>query len=174
MKKPLQKANPQSPVGMIIFISVLLLTLAACIYNFITNPAARFHLSGIFLILFAIITFGTIKQRKWVKKMLRERAGESICTFARSLPAKHHDTRIVRVVYETFSKSLEIPIRPEDTAETWELDPDDYENLVIEMAETLGKTLKNAQDNPFYDAAESVAGVINFLENQPPVSGFSR
>lgn len=134
------------------------------------EPASRLltcALAGIFI---GSILLGINHTKKWTNQMLMERAGESICTFARSLPARSHDTKIVRVVYESLHKTLSVPLRPHDELEeTLKMDPWDIEDFVVEMAESSGKSMDGWEANPLAGQVITVADLIRFLEMQPSV-----
>ncbi len=105
--------------------------------------------------------------RHW-KNLKRERAQDSICTFSRLLPAKHHDTWIVRAVYEGISKERGVSIRPSDRLEKdLGYGPDDLDEVIHEIAHRAAKNLASTDANPLYGKVITVRDLICFLEYQP-------
>jgi len=128
------------------------------------NPPVTWVLSGFTLLLAVGAYFG----HRWSKRMREERAHESICTFARALPARHHDTTVVRAVYEEFERTLRIPVRPsDDLAKDLRLHPDDRDDIALKVARRAGRSLAEPERNPLFDRVKTVADVISFLEHQP-------
>ena len=102
------------------------------------------------------------------RKVRTERSGDSICAFSRALPARGHDTWIVRAVYEELSRDRDVPVRPGDRLEQdlgflWE----DFEICLEEIARRAGRSLARCEDNPLYGCVYTVADVVAFLERQP-------
>jgi|GEM_PF-2261449 len=157
-------------IALWILVIVILGIMLGGIIGGLVNPSTRTTLSILLVGFAAVIIWGVVDQRKWTERMRAERAGESICTFARSLPARNHDTKIVRVVYEELYKVLSIPLRPQDECEeTLKMDPEDVEDLVVEMAESSGKSMDGWEANPLARQVITVADLIRFLEMQPSV-----
>jgi len=148
----------------IVILGIMLCSIIGGLMDPLTRPTTLILLAGFT----AFVIWSVTHQRKWTGRMLAEREGESICTFARSLPARNHDTKIVRVVYEQLHKVLSIPLRPQDELEeTLEMDPEDLEDLVVEMAKSSGKSMDEYEANPLAGHVITVADLIIFLEMQP-------
>lgn len=80
----------------------------------------------------------------------RERAGETICQFARFFHRSDVDPVIVRAVYESVQQQLwcpALPIRPsDDFVKTYGInDALDLENLATEVADLTCRNLKTAE-----------------------------
>jgi hypothetical protein len=100
--------------------------------------------------------------------MRNERKSESICTFARALFARKHDTWIVRSVYEELSEMCGLPIRPADHLERdLGFVPEDLEDCVEEVSRRAGRSLVATEKNPMFDRVTTVADLVAFLEHQP-------
>jgi hypothetical protein len=104
----------------------------------------------------------------------QQRAGEDICTFVRSFDCRKTDTWILRAVYEEMSKYCQvknrfIPIRPEDRwKEDLKIDAEDLGmDLLPDIADRSGRSLKNTNLNPYYSKVKTVQDLVNFLEHQP-------
>ena len=95
----------------------------------------------------------------------RTRDGESICHFARSFDFRKIDTWIIRAVYEAFSERY--PIRAEDSLlEDLLMDDEDLEFDVAAVADRVGRSLDDAERNPFV-RLETVRDLVMFLQHQP-------
>lgn len=120
-----------------------------------------------------VTVFGTlamISHRQW-KRLEKERAGDSICRFARTLPARDHDTWIVRAVYEGLSSDRGFGIRPLDRLEEDLLFlPEDFEELACDIAKRARRSMKPAEQNPLTNRVVTVLDLIQFLEGQPELA----
>lgn len=96
----------------------------------------------------------------------RERRGESICTFVRSLPFRSLDTWILRAVYEELSETG--PVRASDHFERdLEMFDDDLDLVCEAIAKRCGRSLQFAEKNPHIGNVKTVADLILFLHHQP-------
>jgi hypothetical protein len=125
---------------------------------------------GIAVVLFVVVTIIINRNyRRRMRALAAERSGESICQFVRSLPYRHLDTGVIRRVYETIQsrtviRGCRVPIRATDHCiETLKMDPEDFENLVVEIADHCGRSLDGYEQNPFYGRAETAGGLVQFL-----------
>jgi hypothetical protein len=90
--------------------------------------------------------FADRDRRSHLRQLTRERAGESLCTFARSFPRKERDPWILRAVHEELSSNLGIdgkmvPIRPSDRLnEDLRLDSEDLELWLSPSRSVLAAT----------------------------------
>ncbi|MBI5767979.1 MAG: hypothetical protein HZA93_09290 [Verrucomicrobia bacterium] len=106
--------------------------------------------------------------RRRLKHIREERIEESICSFARLLPARAHDTWVVRAVYEELFDFVRAPIRPSDTVERfWGIDGDDLDDMAFRIAERAGRSMDGADKNPFFGRVVTVADMVQFFEHQP-------
>ena len=98
------------------------------------------------------------------------RIGDGICTFARSFDRRTVDPWIVRSVYEEFFAYFNgrLPIcaayRIEDDLD---MDLEEIEFMIGDIAFRAGRTLKNAEANPLFDRIRTVGDLVLFLEHQP-------
>jgi hypothetical protein len=110
----------------------------------------------------------TIHARRYFERLKEERKEESICTFARSLPAREHDTWVVRAVFEELSSRVRVPIRPtDDLKKDLKIDPDDLDETAFEIARRAGRSMGDTKNNPMFDRVITVADIIVFFEHQP-------
>lgn len=127
------------------------------------NPPLRWALVGFSALVAVSAYFG----RRYFKRLEEERKEESICSFARALPAREHDTWVVRAVYEEVSRFVRVPIRPSDDLEKdLPMDPHDRDDLAFEIARRAGRSMEDTQKNPLFDRVKTVADIVAFFENQ--------
>ena len=127
-----------------------------------------------FVVLFVVVT--VIQNRNHRRRMLTlaaERSGESICQFVRSLPYRQLDTSVIRHVYhavqaEVAVPDVHVPIRVSDSCtDTLEIDPEDFDFLVADLADTCGRSLDGCEQNPLYGRVHTVGDLVQFLCTQP-------
>lgn len=120
---------------------------------------------------FVSMIFGVFQfiGRRQDVQQAEHRSGESICSFARSFDCCAIDTWIIRGVYEEFSWSY--PIRPEDSfREDLHIDDEDYEDSVVAIAERIGRSLEDMENNPMNGKIKTVRDLVLFLQYQPKVA----
>lgn len=148
------------------------LTLAGMVAIFtwllVTNAGARWTAGGLAI----VVILGSMAARRHYKRLVEERMEESICTFARSLPAREHDTWVVRAVYEELSRLVRVPLRPtDDLKKDLRIDPDDLAEVALEIARRAGRSMDETQKNPWFDRVVTVPDLVAFFENQKKVAG---
>ncbi len=103
------------------------------------------------------------------KRIADERAGESLCTFARSFDCRSIDTWIIRAVYEQVRPLVDFPLRKSDRFDR-ELDLDDaLEEIAEEVAQRTGRPLNNCESNPWYGKVNTLEDFVAFFSSQPQV-----
>jgi hypothetical protein len=117
---------------------------------------------------FALLAVLTIVHHIWLKRIREERKKESICTFARALPAKSHDTWVVRAVYQEIAEQAGAPIRPMDeVAKFWGIHGEDLDDVAVRIADRAGRSMDQAEKNPMRGRVVTIADMISFIEHQP-------
>jgi hypothetical protein len=128
------------------------------------SPPLRWVIVGSWTLLGAFMLF----RFRWLKRVREERKMESIGTFSRDLPARAHDTWVVRATYEEISSYIDAPIRPSDkVAKFWGIDGDDLDDAIVRIARRAGRSLADVEKNPLSGRVITVADVIAFVEHQP-------
>ncbi len=126
------------------------------------------------MIVYFVVT--SIRQDRKLRLLAAERQGDSICRFARSLDYRRLDTKVIRAVYEGLQEWLRsscpaFPVHPSDDIDRdYLMDPEDFEDLVCEIADRLGRSLEGYEWNPHHPKIHTVSGLIEFLCAQPKVS----
>ena len=127
----------------------------------------------------SILMFATIglafagmeaERRRKLRRMAADRAGESICTFARSFDCRSIDTRIIRVTHEELMAANGglCPIRTSDRlSEHFGIVLEDLDDLAGEIARRAGRSLDRWAENPLVGKVETAADLVHFLSNQP-------
>lgn len=157
------KAAPQNGPSMLSGI-VLTLFIGAAGWSAVVSLPFRW-VAGTSLVVCVLIA---AYDRARLKRLRHEHRADSICTFARALPARHHDTWVVRAVYEELSDSARAPLRPSDDLEKfWGVLDEDLDDAIIRIAQRAGRSVEDASGNPYRGKVTTVAGVIAFLEHQP-------
>ncbi|TXI90954.1 MAG: hypothetical protein E6Q34_08120 [Burkholderiaceae bacterium] len=102
------------------------------------------------------------------------RVDDSICEFAREFDCRKVDTWIIRAVYEQLQMRLRhlhpaFPVRADDRLkEDLFLDDDDLEmDLVHEIEERTGRSLKDFSANPCRGKVVTVSDLVLFFQAQP-------
>jgi hypothetical protein len=130
---------------------------------------------GLLRVLFAVFTLMDVINTRRLRRLARERLGDSICSFARSLDYRRLDTKVIRTVYEEMQDNLAhvcpaFPVRTsDDVARMYRIDPEEYEDMVVEIADRVGRSLDDYERNPYYRQTSTIAGLIEFLCAQPRV-----
>lgn len=124
--------------------------------------------------IWALVAIGEQRQKKRLLQRLQARSGESICQFARSIDCRRVDTWVVRAVYEElqryYSKKWAVPLRVTDRLEEdLQLESEDMDYVLVDMAQRAGRNLADTQHNPFYDKVSTVGDLVHFLNAQPRV-----
>lgn len=115
------------------------------------------------------------RERRRLAALAGSRRDESICSFIRALPIRELDTWVVRATFEQLQHHLSdlhetFPLRPSDRlVNDLRMDPDDLEDVVIEIAGRAGRSFDGCRTNPYFDKVETVGDLIAFLCAQPRV-----
>lgn len=107
-----------------------------------------------------------------VVRLRNKRQGESIGSFARSFNYRAIDTWVIRAVYEELEwyctyDDLTFPLRATDDLDELGIDPDDFEDIIEDIAFRTGRSLEGYDKNPFYMKLNTVKDLVLFFVNQP-------
>jgi len=157
---PLPQQGPISLRGWVIITALIAGLVCLATYSI----EWRIALGCIAVAIGVLLAFG---HRDSVRRS-RERATDSICTFARAIPARKHDTWVVRAVYEGIADDRGFPILPSDSLED-DLGflPEDIEDLIPMIATRAGRSMNGIESNPLCGEVRTVLDLILFLERQP-------
>ncbi len=116
-----------------------------------------------------------IRSHRYWRAIKQQRRAETICTFARALPARGRDTWIVRAVYEELSFDRGVSVRPADRLER-DLGflPEDISICLERAAARVGRSAIATEKNPLFGRVSTVADAVAFLEFQPTAESANR
>lgn len=122
--------------------------------------------------IWALVVIEERRQSKRLVQRVQARSGESICQFARAIDCRQVDTWVVRSVYEElqryYSAKWALPLRATDRLEEdLQLESEDLEHVLVDMAQRAGRNLSGTQTNPFYGKVTTVGDLVHFLNTQP-------
>lgn len=147
------------------------LSAVACsgFYVLWTHPIASVFAIGLFL---SVCAYEHIKTKVHFNGLMNQRAGESLCTFARAQDLTDIDTLIVRAVYEELQLEIvsqkDFPLRWSDNLYSdLRLQGDDIEDLIERVAQRTGRCIKHTALNPLFGNIHTVSDLIAFLNHQP-------
>ncbi len=125
-------------------------------------------------VFFAMEFWDRRNRRRHFSLLLRERQNDSICSFSRHFEFRKVDTWVIRAVFEQLqnymnSENENFPIRPtDDVFIDLKIDDEDFEfDLVEEIAQRTGRSLEDAESNPYYGKANIVENLVYFFNEQP-------
>ena len=128
------------------------------------------------LVMGVMIVIEQRNRRERLTNLYQERKELSICEFARSFDYRVIDTWVIRAVYETIQDYVSmpeilIPIKAgDDLTDTLEIDDEDLDmDLLEEMLQRTGRSMKDTPSNPYYGKVETVADLVYFINAQPLV-----
>jgi hypothetical protein len=152
---------------------VLAAVVAAILSVFVAHPISTGAGIGA-LTLITIIAERTRTMR--LRGISKDREGEDIGSFARSFNRRDGaqlDPWAIRAVWNalvpyTGSKERRVPLRPTDRfEEDLGIDPDDIEDLVIQLVEQCERVPGNWTANAFYASVTTVGDLVRFISAQP-------
>jgi hypothetical protein len=118
------------------------------------------------VLFFAVLT---LLRRRRDRRMAAERAGESICTFARALDRRAVDPWVIRAVYDALGAYADFPIRASDSLDTiLGVYGDELDEVARDIAERTGRTLDGAERNPV--RVRTAGDLVRFFSHQPRVA----
>lgn len=149
-----------------LFLSLLLAGLLFLLWRY---PYVTLYIYGLFIVAFS---FESFRYARFLRHLAADRAGDNICTFARSFDFRRTDRRILRAVYEELSRLVggehPLPIRADDRwSEDLRIDPEDFDDLGEDIAHRTGRSLENMEKNPYYRDLKTVRDLVNFFSHQP-------
>jgi hypothetical protein len=130
---------------------------------------------GFFLVIAGLIlaAAGIFYIRDWFRfrRLAKERAGESICQFARSFKRREVEPSVIRACWNGFQKVATVknfPVRTSDSiAWLYGIENDELDEFFEDLAAQTGRSIKNTEVNPFHSKVESVGDFVLFLNAQP-------
>jgi hypothetical protein len=149
---------------------ILALVVVGIGYYIWEHPKSLYIISAIAV----VICVETLRERRRRRRLALSRSGESICSFVNSFDCRHTDTWILRAVYEELGRYLAveghpIPIRADDQCFEGglKIDREDLDDLGVDAAARSGRSMDDADRNPYYGKVRTVRDLVGFLEHQP-------
>jgi len=111
------------------------------------------------------------------KRLVRKRAGLSICQFARSFDCRHVDTRIIRAVYEALQGWTSFGIKQfpimavDDLNKVYGLKDEDLDDFAENLAQAAKRGWTDLERNPLYGKVTTAKDLVLFLNFQPKQTG---
>lgn len=163
---PKYKEKPTTPFGWLVLV-LLVCLLLWLVWSF---P----YLLLLVPVFILIDAWDKKKRNEHFAKLLEDRENDSICTFSRHFEFREIDTWVIRAVYEQLQSYLNsekehFPVRAtDDVFGDLMIDDEDFEyDIVEEIAQRTGRTLDNAESNPYYGKANIVENLVFFFNEQP-------
>ena len=146
-----------------VFLSIFGGALAYCVLALILHSVWTALGFGLFVAAIAVSSAVTIRK---IKRLRESRQGDSICTFARSLPIRDLDTWVVRATYEELaiymgSEKEPFPVHASDRLkEDLDIDGEELWEIVVAIAKRSGRTLDDVDKNPICPKMKTVEDLI--------------
>ncbi|GGC03294.1 hypothetical protein GCM10011352_31890 [Marinobacterium zhoushanense] len=109
-----------------------------------------------------------------MKNLAIDRGEANICEYARSFDFRNVDTKIMREVWNELQNFLgqyngkPFPLKANDLFDkTYNMDPDDLDDIYWSVADRLGIDTENPETNPYFNKVTSVKNLVLFLHHQP-------
>jgi hypothetical protein len=116
--------------------------------------------------LLLLLGYGIVASRIHAARLRRERAGLSICEFARSFPRRDVDTWVIRAVWR--SLAFDYPLRADDRLlDDLGMDDIDSDFAWERVADDCGRSLEHPEQNPYYSKVVTLRDLVLFLNAQP-------
>jgi hypothetical protein len=128
---------------------------------------------GLMFGLWFLVERGRLRAR--LRRLAETREGDALEGFVKSLPIRELDTWVVRAVFEQVRNYLTehpgFPLRASDQlVKDLRIDPDDLEDLAIEIAQRSGRVLDHCERNPYYNKVTTVEDIVRFFCAQPKIA----
>lgn len=113
------------------------------------------------------------REKRRLEGICSTRDEESICTFAQSFSTRHVDTRVIRAAHQEIQQLMKsyisaFPVRASDSLlDDLNIDSDDIEDLLVDIATRSGHSLDETEKNPFYGKINTVRDLVLFVNAQP-------
>lgn len=155
----------------VLFLGAIMFALGYFVYS--TSILLRCITAFSILALYLYTAVTTRREKRRFGAMNRSRDGESICNFARSFDIRQTDTWVIRAAHQELQQLLksympDFPVRASDSLlDDLHIDPDDIEDLLVDIAVRSGYSMDESGSNPFYGKLNTVSDLVLFINAQP-------
>lgn len=155
----------RGPLASLIFAALAVAFVAGLVFS----ASFRYAVAGLVAMCFLVSALATRRMRA----LAAQRAGESICTFARAFDRRAVDPWVIRATYEElalwthFGGGL-LPLRASDRFDKeLGIDGEDVDEMALDIARRTGRSLDGAERNPLYGRVVTVGDLVRFVSWQP-------
>jgi hypothetical protein len=167
---PKYKPEPPSPL---VWLSIAALA-SGLLYATVSTP----YMMALFLLFlyaaFIIARRAGRRDEATLRRLAKEREGESICEFARDFDTRAVDSWIVRAVYEEIQGQLKhihpaFPVRVSDRLkQDLHLDDDDLDmDIAMQVQQRTSRSLEQIKENPLLGKVKTARDLVQFFQEQP-------
>ena len=155
----------RSPVASMILAALAVAFVAGLVFS----ASFRYAVAGLVAMCFLASALATRRMRA----LAAQRAGESICTFARAFDRRTVDPWVIRATYEevapwTNFRGGMLPLRASDRFDKeLGINGEDVDEMVWDIARRTGRSLDGAERNPLYGRVVTVGDLVRFVSWQP-------
>jgi hypothetical protein len=133
------------------------------------------HVGAAVLALLVLYILGARRSREKMAALAAARpSGNGICGFARSFNLRETDSWVVRAVYEELQGYLHgtklTVCADDDLTEGLDIDPEDLEESLVDIAHRARRSLTGYEANPHYGSIRTARDLVAFLNAQPRVA----
>jgi hypothetical protein len=123
---------------------------------------------GMVAAIVAIVCLESIRMRRHFKLLKATRSG-NICAFRKAFDCRNVDPWIIRATYQEIQNWVSgFPVEAEDDVLTQlEIDEEDLDYLIQDIARRSGYDLAHTEGNPLYDRVKTVGDIVHFINHQP-------
>lgn len=173
MRSPSRLIPPRSEKGIswVCLLGALLAGFGYFVYS--SSNTARCVTAFLILAFCFWVTVINKREKRRLEGICSTRDEESICTFARSFSTRHVDTWVIRAAHQEIQQLMKsyipaFPVRASDSLlDDLNVDSDDIEDLLVDIAARSGHSLDETEKNPFYGKINTVCDLVLFVNAQP-------
>ena len=176
MRSPSRLIPPRSEkdISWVWLLGALLAGFGYFVYS--SSNTARYATAVLILAFCVWVAVINKREKRRLEGMCSTRDEESICTFAQSFSNRHVDTWVIRAAHQEIQQLMKsyisaFPVRASDSLlDDLNIDSDDIEDLLVDIATRSGRSLDETEKNPFYGKINTVRDLVLFVNAQSRLS----